>query len=32
MSNCLTPDQLDQLVTERLAESERSPLAAHVEE
>ena len=32
MSNCLTLDQLEQLETERLAESERSPLAAHVEE
>jgi hypothetical protein len=32
MSNCLTPDQLERLVTERLAEEERSPLAAHVEE
>ena len=32
MSNCLTPDQLERLVTERLKEAERSPAAAHVEE
>ena len=32
MSNCLTPDQLERLVTERLEEAERSPAAAHVEE
>jgi eukaryotic-like serine/threonine-protein kinase len=31
MSNCLTPDQLERLVTEQLDENERSPVSAHVE-